>query len=154
MGLCEKIRKLADDGYTPVLTISLHAPSDEMRKRIMPIAYRYSVSEVVDAARYYFDKTGRRVIFEYSMIEGENDTEECARALARLLKGFPCHVNLIRLNYVKERGLRCASDSAIDKFAKILDNNGVSSTVRRSMGSDIEGACGQLRRKYIGNKSE
>ena len=153
-GLCDGIRRLADEGYSPVLTISLHAPFDELRKKIMPVANKYSVAEVVNAAKYYFEKTGRRVIFEYSMIEGENDTRECALALAGLLKGFPSHVNLIRLNYVKERGFKGSCDAAIDKFSKILDNNGVSNTVRRSMGSDIEGACGQLRRKYISNKSE
>lgn len=151
-GLCEKMRKLADEGYTPVLTVSLHAPFDELRKKIMPVASRYTVAEVIAAAKYYFEKTGRRIIFEYSMIDGENDTEECAKELSRLLKGFSCHVNIIRLNYVKERGLKGSSETAIDKFRKILDNNGVSSSVRRSMGSDIEGACGQLRRKYINDK--
>ena len=151
-GLCEKMRKLADEGYTPVLTVSLHAPFDGLRKKIMPVASRYTVAEVIAAAKYYFEKTGRRIIFEYSMIDGENDTEECAKELSRLLKGFSCHVNIIRLNYVKERGLKGSSETAIDKFRKILDNNGVSSSVRRSMGSDIEGACGQLRRKYINDK--
>ena len=146
------IRRLADEGYTPVLTVSLHAPFDDMRKRIMPVANRYTVSEVIAAAKYYFEKTGRRVIFEYSMIESENDDEKSAEELCRLLKGFSCHVNLIHLNYVKERGLKGADNSAIDKFRKILDNNGISCTVRRSMGSDIEGACGQLRRSYIENK--
>lgn len=151
-GLCERIIRLADQGYTPVLTISLHAPFDELRKKIMPIANKYTVAQVIGAAKYYFEKTGRRVIFEYSLIEGENDSEECALELVRLLKGFSCHVNLIRLNYVKERGLRSSAENAIDKFSEILDNNGVSNTVRRSMGSDIEGACGQLRRKYIQEK--
>lgn len=153
-GLCEKIRKLADEGHAPVLTVSLHAPFDELRKRIMPIANRYTVAELIAAAKYYFEKTGRRVIFEYSMIDGENDTEECAKELSRLLRGFSCHVNIIRLNYVKERGLKGSSEAAIDKFRKILDNNGVSNSLRRSMGSDIEGACGQLRRKYINDKKK
>ncbi len=148
-GLCEKMIRLADQGYSPVLTVSLHAPFDEIRKRIMPVANKYTVAQVVGAAKYYFEKTGRRVIFEYSMIRGENDTEECALELARSLRGFSCHVNLIRLNYVKERGLKGSDQQAIDKFEKILDNNGVSYSLRRSMGSDIEGACGQLRRKYI-----
>ena len=151
-GLCDRIRRLADEGYTPVLTVSLHAPFDELRKKIMPIAERYSVREVIDAAKYYFNKTGRRVIFEYSLIEGENDGEDCAKELCRLMRGFPCHVNLIRLNYVKERGLKSSGEYAIDKFRKILDNNGVSCSVRRSMGSDIQGACGQLRRNYIEKK--
>ena len=153
-GLCEKMIRLADSGYTPVLTVSLHAPFDELRKKIMPIANKYTVAQVVGAAKYFFEKTGRRVIFEYSMISGENDTEECAKELSRLLKGFSCHVNIIRLNYVKERGLIGSDEKAIDKFVKILDNNGVSHSVRRSMGSDIEGACGQLRRKYIDEKNK
>lgn len=154
-GLCERMIRLADEGFTPVLTVSLHAPFDEMRKKIMPVANKYTVAQVMGAAKYYFEKTGRRVIFEYSLIAGENDTKECAEELVRLLKGFSCHVNLIHLNYVKERGLKGSDESAIDKFRKILDNNGVSCSVRRSMGSDIEGACGQLRRKYIQkNKTE
>lgn len=153
-GLCEKMIRLADEGFTPVLTVSLHAPFDDLRRRIMPIANKYTVAQVIGAAKYYFEKTGRRVIFEYSMIEGENDTEECAKELSRLLKGFSCHVNLIHLNYVKERGLKGSGDSAIDKFRKILDNNNISCTVRRSMGSDIQGACGQLRRKYIEDKNK
>ena len=152
-GLVEQMDKLADLGLSVNLTISLHNASDEKRQLIMPIANKYSVEEISQSARRYFEKTHRRVIFEYSMIEGENDTRECALALAGLLKGFPSHVNLIRLNYVKERGLKGSCDTAIDKFSKILDNNGVSNTVRRSMGSDIEGACGQLRRKYINNKN-
>lgn len=152
-GLCDNIRKLADDGFSPVLTISLHAPDDALRKTIMPIANRYSIAQLMSAVSYYFEKTGRRIIFEYSMINGVNDSEECAQKLSALLKGLSCHVNLIRLNYVKERGLKSADDRAIDKFCKILDNHNVSHTIRRSMGSDIEGACGQLRRKYIGDNT-
>lgn len=153
-GLCDKIRRLADDGYTPTMTISLHAPNDAMRREIMPVANKYSISDIMSAVKYYFDKTGRRIIFEYSMISGKNDTEACARELARVVKGLSCHVNLIPLNYVKERGLNGSSKKNIYRFQAILEGQGVSVTVRRSMGSDIEGACGQLRRKVLeGNES-
>lgn len=148
-GLCEKIRRLADDGYTPTMTISLHAPNDEMRREIMPIARKYSLEEIISAVKYYFDKTGRRIIFEYSMISGKNDNEDCARQLARLVKGLPCHINLIPLNYVKERGLDGSSKKSIYRFQALLESKRISVTVRRSMGSDIEGACGQLRRKVL-----
>ena len=148
-GLCDKMRRLCDEGFTPTLTISLHAPNDEIRKKIMPIANRYTVSEVVDAARYYFNITKRRVIFEYSLISGVNDTEECAYELARLIKGFPCHVNLIALNSVKERALNGTSKAQVEKFKACLEGLKVSVTLRRSMGADIDGACGQLMRKFI-----
>ena len=148
-GLCDKMRRLCDEGFTPTLTISLHAPNDEIRKKIMPIANRYTVNEVVDAARYYFNITKRRVIFEYSLISGVNDTEECAYELARLIKGFPCHVNLIALNSVKERALNGTSKAQVEKFKAWLEGLKVSVTLRRSMGADIDGACGQLRRKFI-----
>lgn len=151
-GLCDRIRQLADDGYTPTMTISLHAPNDEMRKEIMPIAKKYSISDVIKAVKYYFDKTGRRIIFEYSMIEGKNDSEECARQLAGVVKGLACHINLIPLNYVKERGLNGSNKKNIYRFMSALEKQGVSVTVRRSMGSDIDGACGQLRRKVINNE--
>ena len=151
-GLCDKIRQLADDGYTPTMTISLHAPNDEMRKEIMPIAKKYSIVDIIKAVRYYFDKTGRRIIFEYSMIAGKNDTEECARQLAGIVKGLACHINLIPLNYVKERGLGGSNKKNIYRFMAVLEKQGVSVTVRRSMGSDIDGACGQLRRKVVKNE--
>lgn len=152
-GLCDKIKQLADDGFSPTMTISLHAPNDEMRRKIMPIAKKYSVADIIDAVKYYFDKTGRRIIFEYSMIEGNNDGEDCARQLAALVKGLACHINLIPLNYVEERGLGASSKKNIYRFMAELEKRGVSVTVRRSMGSDIEGACGQLRRKVIGNEN-
>lgn len=148
-GLCDKMRLLCDQGYTPTLTVSLHAPNDEIRKKIMPIAVRYSVSEVVDAAKYYFNVTGRRVIFEYSLIKGVNDSMDCAKELARLIKGFPCHVNLIALNSVKERGLAGTLKEQVEQFRACLEKLNVSVTLRRSMGADIDGACGQLRRKFI-----
>ena len=153
-GLCDRIRQLADDGFTPTMTISLHAPNDEMRKEIMPIAKKYSIDDIIKAVKYYFDKTGRRIIFEYSMIAGKNDSEECARQLANVVKGLPSHVNLIPLNYVKERGLDGSSKKSIYRFMSLLEKQGVSVTVRRSMGSDIDGACGQLRRKVIKNEND
>ena len=131
------------------MTISLHAPNDNLRKEIMPIAKKYSLCDIIKAVRYYFDKTGRRIIFEYSMIDGQNDTAQCAIELANLVKGLPCHINLIKLNFVKEKGLNGASKDNISKFMSILENKNISCTLRRTMGSDIDGACGQLRRKYI-----
>ncbi|MEG2453678.1 MAG: 23S rRNA (adenine(2503)-C(2))-methyltransferase RlmN [Clostridia bacterium] len=148
-GLADKIYKLADDGFHITLTISLHAPNDEIRSSLMPVNKKYSISELLRACRYYFEKTGRRYIFEYALIDGKNDSLDNARELAVLLRGLPCHINLIRLNYVKERGLK-ASDNAVD-FLEVLLNQNLSATIRRTMGSDIEGACGQLRRRYIQN---
>lgn len=151
-GLCDKIYKLADDGFAPILTISLHAPNDEIRAKIMPVAKAFSIKEIVSAARYYFDKTGRRIIFEYSMIGGVNDSTECAVELARQLRGLSSHVNLITLNYVKERGLKGSSSSITSEFLKTLEKNNISCSTRRTMGDDIEGACGQLRQSYLEKK--
>ena len=151
-GLADKIRKLADDGFSITLTISLHAPTDELRKTIMPIANAFSLKEVVDASKYYFEKTGRRVVFEYSMIKGVNDSFDCATKLKNLLKGFPTHVNLIPLNPVEERGLAGTEKHAVYAFLKKLEENGQSATGRRSMGQEIEGACGQLRNKILKEK--
>ena len=146
-GITDNIKRLADDGFSVTLTISLHAADDETRKRIMPTANKYKIADIVSAAKYYFEKTGRRYIFEYSLIKGVNDGKDNMLALAKLLKGLPCHVNLIRLNYVKEKGLK-SSDNA-EEMKKILENEGISATVRRTMGSDIDGACGQLRRRFL-----
>ncbi|MDE6189572.1 MAG: 23S rRNA (adenine(2503)-C(2))-methyltransferase RlmN [Clostridia bacterium] len=153
-GLCDKIIKLADDGYSPTLTISLHAPNDELRKQIMPIAKKYTIADIIKAVKYYFDKTGRRIIFEYSMIAGKNDSEACARELAKAVKGLPCHINLIPLNFVKERGLDGSNKKNVYRFMAELEKQGISVTVRRSMGSDIEGACGQLRRKVLKDEND
>lgn len=150
-GLCDKIRKFADSGHKVTLSISLHAPFDDLRSALMPVNRAYSVQQLVDSARYYFDKTGRRVIFEYTLIKGENDSDACARELARLLKGFPSHVNLIRLNEVKERNHVAPSVDATEEFLHKLEKLGVSATIRRSLGNDIEGACGQLRRRFLEN---
>lgn len=148
-GLCDKIIELADMDLQVTLTISLHASSDEMRSSIMPINKSNNIAKLISSAKYYFNKTKRRIIFEYALIDGENTGVMEAFNLARLLKGLPCHVNLINLNYVKERNLKGASKDTIKEFMDTLDENNISNTLRRSMGNDIEGACGQLRNKYI-----
>ena len=141
----------ATSGHKVTLSISLHAPFDDLRSALMPVNKAYCVKELVDSAKYYFDNTGRRVIFEYTLIKGENDSDACARELSRLLKGFPAHVNLIRLNEVKERNHIAPSVDATEEFLQKLQKLGVSATIRRSLGNDIEGACGQLRRRYLQN---
>ena len=151
-GLVDRMKELADSGLPVTLTISLHAADDEKRKYLMPIANKWKINEILDAARYYFEKTGRRIIFEYSLIEGENCNKYEAQKLAALLRNLNCHVNLIKLNYVKERGLKGASNESVKDFMSTLTQNGVSNTLRRSMGNDIKGACGQLRNSYL--KSE
>ena len=148
-GLCDKIYKLADDGFNLTLTISLHASTNAKRLEIMPVTKKYSIDDIIKAVKYYFDKTGRRIVFEYAMIQGKNDDIESAKELANLLKGLTCHVNIIPLNYVKERGLNGTSQDAIQKFMDYLEAHKISVTRRRTMGADIEGACGQLRRKYL-----
>lgn len=151
-GIVPKIYSLADEGLPVNLTISLHQVTDEGRARTMPVAKKYSIAEILKACEYYFDKTGRRYIFEYSLIAGENSDAEHAEGLINLLKGRPCHVNLIRLNEVKERDLKSITDKRAYAFAALLEKGGLSATVRRSMGSEIGGACGQLRAGFI-NKS-
>ncbi len=148
-GLVPNIYRLADEGLDVNLTVSLHNPFDEKRKELMPIAKKYKVKEILDACSAYFDKTGRRYIFEYSLVKGQNDGKECADELIRLLKGRPCHVNLIRLNDVKEKNLTATSDKDAYRFMALLNKGGLSATVRRQMGVDIDGACGQLRRKFL-----
>lgn len=150
VGLADRIRQLADDGLNIILTISLHAPTDEKRNALIPMNRKYPIKDIIGAARYYFEKTGRRIIFEYTLAEGKNSDAESAEELSRLLKGLNCHVNLIKLNYVKEKGLKSANDDSVKEFLSILQKNKISATLRRSMGQDIEGACGQLRRKYLG----
>ncbi len=149
-GLVPEMKRFADEGIPLNLTVSLHAVTDEERRRTMPIANRYSIAEILEACNKYFEKTGRRYIFEYSLIEGENADMVHAEKLAALLKGRPCHVNLIRLNEVKERNLQGTDEKTAQKFLERLTELGISATLRRSMGSDIGGACGQLRAKYIG----
>ena len=148
-GLVPQMYKLAEEGVSVNLTVSLHSPFDEERKRIMPVAKSYSIREILDACAYYFEKTGRRYIFEYVLIKGENDTERHAEGLIGLLKGRPCHINLIRLNEVKERNLKGGTEKEAYRFLGLLVKGGLSATLRRKMGEDIDGACGQLRQRYI-----
>lgn len=148
-GLVPKIYELADLNIPVNLTVSLHNPTDEGRRRTMPIANKYSVAEILKACEYYFEKTGRRYIFEYSLIAGENCDKIHAEQLINLLKGRPCHVNLIRLNEVKERDLKGITEKEAYRFMGLLERGGLSATLRRQIGSDIGGACGQLRANFI-----
>ena len=148
-GLVPKMYRLAEEGIPLNLTVSLHATDDEMRARTMPVAKAYKIEEILKACAYYFKKTGRRYYFEYTLIEGENCDEQHADALVKLLKGKPCHVNLIRLNEVKERELKSISDKAAYRFLGRLEKGGLSATLRRQIGVDIGGACGQLRASYL-----
>lgn len=148
-GLVDKINQLADLNLQITLTISLHAPNDELRKTIMPIANRYGINELLASVKHYFNKTKRRIVFEYSLIDGKNDSFECADELSKILKGVVCHVNLIPLNKVDERGLVGTNRKKAYAFMDRLTQNGISATVRRTMGADIEGACGQLRAKIL-----
>lgn len=147
-GLVPEIKRLADLDLAITFALSLHAPNDADRRELMPIANRYSIAEVLDACRYYFDKTGRRITFEYSLVKGQNDSPEKARELAVLIKGMNCHVNLIPVNPIKERSYERADNMSIENFKKVLESRQITVTVRRSMGRDIDAACGQLRRKY------
>ena len=148
-GLVPKMYQLADEGIPLNLTVSLHATDDETRARTMPVAKAYKIAEILKACEYYFEKTGRRYYFEYTLIAGENCDEAHADALIALLKGKPCHVNLIRLNEVKERDLKALDEKAAYRFLGRLEKGGLSATLRRQIGSDIGGACGQLRANFI-----
>lgn len=148
-GLVERIRQLAEEKLQITLAISLHAPNDEMRKQLMPVANKYSIAEIMDACHYYYDKTGRRITFEYSLVEGSNDSEEAAKELSALLKGFNCHVNLIPVNPIKERNYKHSEEKYIQKFKFTLERNKINATIRRELGSDIDAACGQLRKSYM-----
>lgn len=148
-GLVPKIKEFADKNTQITLAISLHAFSDEKRKQIMPIANKYSIKEILDACDYYINKTKRRVTFEYSLVKDVNDSKEDAKSLAGLLKNMLCHVNLIPVNEVVENSFKRSSKKTIDEFESILKSYGVEVTVRREMGTDINAACGQLRRSYI-----
>lgn len=150
-GIVPGIKKLADLNTGITLAISLHAYNDEKRKEIMPVANAYSIKEILDACRYYFDTTGRRVSFEYSLIAGVNDGEEDARGLVNILKNMSAHVNLIPVNPVKERNYTRSDIKNVLHFQQILEKNGLNATIRREMGKDIEAACGQLRRSYEQN---
>jgi 23S rRNA (adenine2503-C2)-methyltransferase len=148
-GIVPKMYRLADEGIPLNLTVSLHATDDAVRERVMPIAKAYKIPEILKACDYYFKKTGRRYYFEYTLIAGENCDEEHAKELIKLLKGKPCHVNLIRLNEVKERDLKALDDKSAYRFLGVLERGGLSATLRRQIGVDIGGACGQLRASYM-----
>lgn len=150
-GLVPKIYELADNNFQITLAISLHAPEDELRKTMMPIANKYSIAQIMEACRYYISKTGRRITFEYSLVKGVNDTKECADMLVKLLKGMNCHVNLIPVNPIKERDYEQSEHRAIVDFKNKLEKCEINVTIRREMGRDIDGACGQLRKNYIDN---
>ncbi|MBR6218768.1 MAG: 23S rRNA (adenine(2503)-C(2))-methyltransferase RlmN [Eubacterium sp.] len=147
-GLVPKIKELADRKLQITFALSLHASTDEERKALMPVAERYTLKETLDACRYYFEKTGRRLTFEYSLVRGVNDSEGHAKRLAALIKGMNAHVNLIPVNPVEERSYKGSETQAVDKFKNILEKYRINVTIRKGMGSDIDAACGQLRRKY------
>lgn len=151
-GVVSGIEKLMKEKLQLTLSISLHAPNDEIRSRTMPVNDRWGIDELLSVCRRYTDVTSRRISFEYAMISGVNDSDECAHELGRRLKGMLCHVNLIPVNSVKERDYRKSSDSRINSFIKILEKYSVNVTVRRTLGSDINASCGQLRRGENTNK--
>ena len=147
-GLVPKIDELAKRKLQIALAISLHGPNDEIRDKIMPVNKAYPMDVLLSACRRYYDATSRRIHFEYAMIDGVNDREQDAKELLRRLKGLPAHFNLIPLNHVEESPLKPSSKAAVAKFQKILEDGGITATVRRTLGGDIDASCGQLRRKY------
>ena len=148
-GIVPKMYEFAEEKLPVTLAVSLHASNDEERRQLMPIAKKYSVDEVVRAAKNYFETTGRRVTFEYALVAGKNSSEADADRLAKLLKGFPCHINLIPVNPVNERKFAPPQGDETVKFQNKLEKNRINVTIRREMGGDINGACGQLRKSYI-----
>ena len=148
-GLVPRMYELADEKFQMTLAVSLHAPNDEKRRELMPVANKYTMEELLRDCRYYFEKTGRRITFEYSLVAGVNDTREDALELAGRLKGLNCHVNLIPVNPVRERSFVRSAREAVENFKINLEKCGINGTIRREMGSDIDGACGQLRKRYM-----
>ena len=153
-GLVPKIDELAEKKLQISLAISLHGPNNEIRSQIMPVNKAYDIDTLLEACRRYYAATSRRIHFEYAMIDGVNDREEHAKELLRRLKGLPAHVNMIPLNHVEESPLKPSSKAAVAKFQKILEDGGVTATVRRTLGGDIDASCGQLRRKYNKEKRQ
>ena len=145
-GIVPKIYSLMEENLQLTLSVSLHAPTDELRSSMMPVNKKYPVNELIGACREYTLKTSRRISFEYSLVKNVNDTDECAMALAKLLKGMHCHINLIPVNEVTETGCKKSSPERVKRFSDILSSKGFTVTVRRELGSDINAACGQLRR--------
>ena len=152
-GLVPKMYDLAEENLPVTLSVSLHAPNDEIRRQTMPVANAYPMDKLLEACRNYIAKTGRRVIFEYALVADLNCDAKHADELSRKLRGMQCHVNLIPLNSVKERNLEAPSRKLAEDFLKRLEQNRISATIRREMGSDIDGACGQLRRKVLSEKA-
>ena len=153
-GLVPKIDELAKRKLQITLSVSLHAPNDEVRSTIMPVNKAYPTEQLLAACRRYYQETSRRISFEYAMIDGVNDTVEHAKELIRRLKGLPAHFNLIPLNHVEESKLKPSTRNAVAKFQKTLENAGIPATVRRTLGGDIDASCGQLRRKYTKEQTE
>ena len=147
-GIVEGMKRLAEENLPLTLALSLHAPNDEVRKQLMPVANKYKLEDVLAACDYYYEKTSRRITFEYSLVEGVNDSVECAKELSQMLKGKNCHVNLIPVNPIKERDFKKSRNAAIQNFKNTLEKNRINVTIRREMGSDINAACGQLRRSH------
>lgn len=150
-GIVENMRKLADENLQITLALSLHGATQEKRRALMPIAEKYGLDEVIEACRYYFEKTGRRITFEYSLVGGVNDTNEDAENLCKLAGGFNCHINLIPVNPIKERDYVESKKENVIRFQEKLERRHINVTVRREMGRDIDGACGQLRRRHKNN---
>ncbi len=151
-GIVPKMRELADANLQITLALSLHASTQAKRLELMPVANKYEIHEVVDACRYYFEKTGRRVTFEYSLVGGVNDSDEDVKQLSALIKGMNCHVNLIPVNPIKERDFVQPDNAVTQAFKNKLEKYGINATIRREMGRDIDGACGQLRKRYTEQK--
>ena len=147
-GIVPRMKELADEKLAITLALSLHASNQAKRLELMPVANKYDIKEVIDACKYYFDTTGRRITFEYSLVGGVNDTDQDARELSQLIKGINCHVNLIPVNPIKERDYVQSNAKVIEAFKNKLEKAGINVTVRREMGRDIDGACGQLRKRY------
>lgn len=147
-GIVPRMRELADRKLSITLALSLHASNQEKRRELMPVANSYDIHEVIDACKYYFEQTGRRITFEYSLVGGVNDTDKDAAELSALIKGMNCHVNLIPVNPIKERDYVQSDTAVIETFKNKLEKNCINVTIRREMGRDIDGACGQLRKRY------
>lgn len=153
-GLVPQMKRFAREGLPVTLSLSLHAPNDIIRRQLMPVANAFAMEDVLDACRYYIEQTGRRVIFEYALVDQLNSRPEHAAELAQRLRGMQCHVNVIPLNSVEEKALRGADEAAIERFMQELERRHISVTRRREMGDDIDGACGQLRRHYLADQAE
>ena len=148
-GLVPKIDLLAQKKLQLTLSVSLHAPNDDIRNTIMPVNKAYPIDELIAACRRYYEATSRRISFEYAMIHGVNDTEAAAKELLQRMKGLPAHFNLIPLNHVEESPLKPSTRQTVARFQKLLEEGGITATVRRTLGSDIDASCGQLRRKHM-----